>query len=198
MSLWKFLPQHNPWYKMTGLQDSMKDGTYIDSKNMYNRTLHDDKIIFLIPPSWESVEHNIKDEELGIVEGYQYCLNEIAQFPSIEPESIFVFYFDYKLLGSSNDKSQTDSIERAILCSILDKPYNKLKKFPVSKVTTYYGDKYQYYQDNFQKKLSGEGYHTEFVFQEYGEDGIIGFLYLYKDKTNHLNDVFFMMRLFNK
>ena len=21
MSLWKFLPQHNPWYKMTGLQD---------------------------------------------------------------------------------------------------------------------------------------------------------------------------------
>ena len=27
MSLWKFPPQHNPWYKMTGLQDGMENAS---------------------------------------------------------------------------------------------------------------------------------------------------------------------------
>jgi len=176
---------------------SLKDGTFMDSKNMTSRNLHEGKINFLIPNSWVDVEHNIKDENLGEIEGYQYCLNEIATAQAEEPENIFVFYFDNKLLKNANDKKQTDLIERAILCNILDKKTEKLEKFPLAKVTTYYGDKYQYYQDAYRKPL-GEGYHTEFVFQSDGQDGIVVFLYLYKEETPHLNDIFFMMRLFNK
>ena len=36
MSLWKFLPQHNPWYKMTGLQVKSKFG----HKFMYEHSMN--------------------------------------------------------------------------------------------------------------------------------------------------------------
>lgn len=176
---------------------SLKDGTSIDSKSMYSRSLNEDRINYLIPAAWQTVEHSIKDEKLGEIEGYQYCLNEISSSPAVDPESLFIFYFDNKLLKNPNDKTQTDSIERAIIANILDKKPDKLEKFPLTKVTTYYGDKYQYYQDAYRKPL-GDGYHTEFIFQADNEDGIIVFLYVYKEKTPHLSDVLFTMRLFNK
>lgn len=172
---------------------SLLNENTVDVKDMYVRTLANDQITYYIPAEWSEVEYNIKDNDLGNIEGFQYRLNEIPQSATVQPESLFVCYFDNKLLKNSSDKGETDLIERAIIANILDKNADSLDKFPTKKVSTYYGTKYQYYQDAY-KDILGQGHHVEFVFQKVNTDGILVYLYIYTDE-NHVDDIIFLMRL---
>lgn len=172
---------------------SSLEGKTVDVERMYARTLAGDKITYYIPAEWEAVEYNIAENDLGSIEGFQYRLNELPGSAAVLPESLFVCYFDYKHLKNSSDKGKTDLIERAIIANILKKNPDALDKFPVKKTDTYYGAKYQYYQDAYKNPL-GQGHHVEFVFQQAGAEGIIVYLYVYSD-ANHVEDIMFLMRL---
>ena len=166
---------------------STKSGVTYDVGDMVERKLDGGKITYQIPEKWEAVESNIVDDGLGRIEGYQYRLNEIDQ-QSIEPESIFVCYFDSSLqLLKSSDKSDTEGIERAIVQNILGKDPGKA----VKKLSTYYGASYHYYQEKYAP--TGVGYHVEFVFEPVEKRGMIVYLYVYKENA-HLDDVILMMR----
>lgn len=172
---------------------SLLNGKTIDRESLSVRTLADNKITYYLPNDWSTVEYSIIENDLGVIEGYQYRLNEISQSAAVQPESFFVCYFDNKLLKLSGDKSKTDLIERSIIANILNKKAESLAKFPAKKVDTYYGAKYQYYQDAYRDNL-GQGYHVEFAFQKVQTDGILVYLYVYHD-ANHLDDIMFLMRL---
>lgn len=172
---------------------SLFNGNTVDMEDLYARTLANEKITYYIPAEWSEAEYDIVDNDLGSIEGYQYRLNEIPQFAAVQPESFFVCYFDNKFLKNSSDKNKTDLIEKAIIANILDKKPDNLGKFPTKKVDTYYGVKYQYYQDAYQDIL-GQGHHVEFVFQQVDTEGIIVYLYIYTD-ANHIDDIMFLMRL---
>lgn len=174
---------------------SLQDGDTIDMKDMYERTLADGKITYYIPAEWSEIEYDLIEHDLGCLEGCQYRLNEIPRSATVKPESLFVCYFDNKRLKNSSDKSKTDQIERAIIANILNRDADSLDKFPTKKVDTYYGAKYQYYQDAY-KDILGQGHHVEFAFQKVNTDGIIVYLYIYTE-ANHVDDIMYLMRLLN-
>lgn len=170
------------------------DGTFFDKTDTEKMTLDEGNIAYYIPRIWavEEIQHNIEKEELGIIEGYQYVLNKIPGSADTVPESLFVCYFDnQKLLADyQNDSDETELIEKAIVANIL----GEVKNFPTKEVKTYYGAEYTYYAGVFKNALeTGTGYHAEFVFQKDGDDGIVMFMYIYKD-TKHLSDVMFVSR----
>ena len=170
------------------------DGTVFDKTDAEKVTLDEGNIAYYIPRIWtgEEIQHNIVEEELGIIEGYQYVLNKIPGSSDTIPESLFVCYFDnQKLLADyQNDSDETELIEKAIVANIL----GEVKNFPTKEVKTYYGAEYTYYAGVFKNALeTGTGYHAEFIFQKDGEDGIVMFLYVYKD-TKHLGEVLFLSR----
>lgn len=168
---------------------SVISGKTVDTEDLQQRSLNQDKIHFYIPKDWVSVEKNLIDSGLGTMEGYQYRLNEIAR-QSVQPESLFICYFDSdKLLLRSSDKSSTEAIERAIVNNILRGDPGK----PEKKKTTSYGTEYHYYQEAYKTAL-GQNYHAEFIFQPDGTDGFIVYLYVYLEKS-HLDDVMLMLRL---
>lgn len=170
------------------------DGIFFDKADAEKITLDDGHVAYYIPRIWtgEEIQHNIVEEELGIIEGYQYVLNKIPGEADSVPESVFVCYFDnQKLLADyQNDSDETEQIEKAIVANIL----GEVKSFPTKEVRTYYGAEYTYYAGVFKNALeTGTGYHTEFLFQKDGKDGIVMILYVYKD-TKHLGDVLFLSR----
>lgn len=164
-------------------------GTTFDTEAMIKKSLSGGHVNYLIPKDWQAVEKNLVLSGLGTMEGYQYCLNEIGN-QSVHPESLFVCYFENdKHLLRSNDKSQTDLIERAIVKNIL-------KKDPGTALTkrqTYYGTDYHYYQDAYNSAL-GQNYHAEFVFVPDGTKGMVVYLYVYREKK-HLDQIMMTMRL---
>ena len=140
----------------------------------------------------ENVQFNIIDEKLGTMEGYQYRLNRLDANDSV-PESLFICYFDnqIQLADYLNDAEKTELIEKAIVYNIIAK-----ENFISSKkgVNTYYGSEYDYYLGSYKTAFDiGTGYHTEFVFQADGDDGIVVMIYVYKE-TKHLSDVLFVSR----
>ncbi|MBO5552365.1 MAG: hypothetical protein J5966_10450 [Lachnospiraceae bacterium] len=161
---------------------SMMNGLALDIRDMPERALADGRIKYRIPGSWETVEHDLAAEELGLMEGYQYKLNEIGR-KSEYAESFFVCYFDITSFVAENDRGNKKLIEEAILRDILKT--DELDRFPVRRETTYYGAGYKYYQDTY-RKLSGDKYQAEFVFQELDDDGILVYLYVYN--TQHTKD----------
>lgn len=170
------------------------DGTFFDKADAEKVTLDEGHIAYYIPRIWtgNEVQHNIVEEELGIIEGYQYVLNKIPGTSDSIPESLFVCYFDNRelLADYQNDSDETELIEKAIIANIL----GEVKNFPTKEVKTYYDAEYTYYSGVFKNALeTGTGYHSEFIFQKDGRDGIIMFLYVYKD-TKHLSDVLFLSR----
>ena len=170
------------------------DGTFFDKAEAEKVTLDEGHIAYYIPRIWtgEEIQHNIEEEGLGIIEGYQYVLNKIPGASDTVPEALFVCYFDnQKLLADyQNDSDETELIEKAIVANIL----GEVKSFPTKEVKTYYGTEYTYYDGVFKNALeTGTGYHAEFVFQEDSDDGIVMLLYVYKD-TKHLGDVLFLSR----
>ena len=105
---------------------------------------------------------------------------------------LFICYFDNKTQLSDylNDSDEIELIEKAIVENIL----GSVGTFPSKEVKTYYGSKYTYYIGSFKSAFdTGSGYHTEFIFQEDGEDGIVVMLYVYKE-TTHISDVLFVSR----
>ena len=169
----------------------LSDGSCVDSDKLADRELAGGMISYKLPKGWESVEHNITDEELGTIEGYQYRLNEMKGQEATEPESFFVCYFDNMMLKNPGDKDETQGIEEAIIRNILG--IDSVSGYPMRRVNTYYGRKYRYYQDAYRDKL-GRGYHAEFVFENDGTAGEIVYLYIYKD-AKHLGDIMMLMRL---
>ena len=168
---------------------SALSGKTVDATKLETRELKDGKIKFFIPEEWKGVEKNLIDENLGSMEGYQYCLNEINRH-SVQPESLFVCYFsNEKHLLRPSDKGSTEQIERAIVQNILGDDLGKADK----KMTTVYGAEYHYYQDAYDSTF-GKKYHAEFIFQPDGTDGFIVYLYVYLEKS-HLDDVMLMLRL---
>ncbi|MBR5508692.1 MAG: hypothetical protein IKV59_01415 [Lachnospiraceae bacterium] len=168
------------------------DGTSFDKVNAKKVLLDNGKVEYYIPPSWKTVEHDIKEEELGLLEGYQYVLNQVPGSSYSTPESLFVCYFDNKLHLSDylNDSGETELIEKAIVKNIL----GNVGKFPSKEVKTYYSKEYTYYSGAFKNAFeTGTGYHTEFLFQADGEEGIVMIVYVYKE-TKHISDILFLTR----
>ncbi len=168
---------------------SVFGGRILKKSSMKKTAIEGSNITFYVPTEWQNVEHDIKKENLGSMSGYQYRLNEIEKKDAYS-ESLFVCYFN-KITGvDKNDRDDNKLIEEAILRDILGK--DSLKSFPLKTVNTYYGAKYKYYRDSY-KKDTGEKYQVEAVFQE-KDDGIIVFLYVYKE-PKHVEDIMVVMRL---
>lgn len=168
------------------------DGSSFDKTNSQKVILNNGRVEFYIPSSWtnQDIQQNIKDKEIGAMEGYQYVLNKLETDNSV-PESLFIAYFDNgEQLSDLNDSDETKLIEKAIIENIL----GSVGSFPSKKVDTYYGSEYVYYQGSYNTSFdAGTGYRTEFVFQADGEDGIVVMLYVYKE-ARHLQDVIFVSR----
>jgi len=172
---------------------SMVDGEISDISmtDMIDRSLKDGKINYKIPSRWKQVEKNIEENNLGEIEGYQYRLNDLpgTKHPK-DPESFFICYFNNERISSADDVDKTKAIEQTIINNISGRVLNK-GKFKRN-VKTYYGAKYDYYIGNFTGPL--QRYHTEYIFQKDGTDGIIVYLYVYDQYKDHLSDIMFVTR----
>ncbi|MBO6137610.1 MAG: hypothetical protein J6O71_03265 [Lachnospiraceae bacterium] len=173
----------------------LSDGTRIDKGSMAKRTLADDRAEFLIPASWKGVEHSIVKEGLGTIDGYQYVLNKLPGSRDNTPESLFICYFDNaSRLEIADDKKETNLIEKAIINNISGE--GKADSFRTRKnEKTYYGATYDYFVGSYTDALSAgsNGYHAEYIFHRDGEDGLVMYLYIYKN-AGHLSDVMFVTR----
>lgn len=167
-------------------------GASFDRQNAARETLAGGQVEYYVPTAWtgKKIRHNVKEENLGTMEGYQYVLNKLDGQSTV-PESVFVCYFDNKTqLGFEGDADETKLIEKAIVKNIL----GSVGTFPTKKVTTYYDAEYNYYDGVFKNALeAGEGYRTEFIFQADGEDGIVVVLYVYRE-AKHVEDLLFLIR----
>lgn len=167
------------------------DGTSLDKSAALERTLNGGKVRFYIPEKWKDIEVNISENHIGTIDGYQYVLNKTRGSSDAEPESLFVCYLSANKLLQKADMKNTDGVEKAIIENI----EGSVGSFPAYKVTTYYGAKYQYYQGKFNDETEiGKGYRTEYIFEKDGDNGIIMFLYLYREE-NHLSDVLIAARM---
>ncbi len=168
------------------------DGTEYNKRNSTKVTLNNGYVEYYIPSTWanEKIQHNVKDENLGTMEGYQYVLNKLSPTDPV-PESLFVCYFDNSTqLAFAGDSDETKLIEKAIVENIL----GSVGIFPTKKVDTYYGAEYNYYDGVFKNALeAGEGYRCEFIFRADGDDGIVVILYVYRE-AKHVKDVLFLTR----
>ncbi len=168
------------------------NGTSFDKRSAVKETLHGGAVEYYVPAAWlgKEIRHNIVEENLGTMEGYQYVLNKLDG-SDFAPESVFVCYFDNSTqLGYIGDAGETKLIEKAIVENIL----GSVGIFPTKKVVSYYGAEYNYYDGVFKNALeAGEGYRTEFIFQADGEDGIVVVLYVYKE-AKYVDDLLFLMR----
>ena len=170
----------------------LKDGTEYNKRNATKVTLNNGGVEYYIPSTWanEKIQHSVKDENLGTMEGYQYVLNKLNPADPV-PESLFVCYFDNNSqLAFAGDSDETKLIEKAIVENIL----GNVGIFPTKRVMTYYGEEYNYYDGVFKNALeAGDGYRCEFIFRADGEDGIVVVLYVYRE-AKHLKDVLFLTR----
>lgn len=168
------------------------DGTGYNKRNATKVTLNRGYVEYYIPSVWanEKIQHNIKDENLGTMEGYQYVLNKLNPTDPV-PESVFVCYFDNDAqLAFAGDSDETKLIEKAIVENIL----GNVGIFPTKRVETYYGAEYNYYDGVYKNPLeAGDGYRCEFIFRADGEDGIVVVLYVYRE-ARHLKDILFLTR----
>lgn len=168
------------------------DGTEYNKRNATKVSLNEGYVEYYIPSTWNNkkIQHSIKDENLGTMEGYQYVLNKLNPADPV-PESLFVCYFNNNTqLAYASDATETKLIEKAIVENIL----GSVGIFPTKKVTTYYGAEYNYYDGVFKNAMeAGEGYRCEFIFQADGDDGIVVILYVYR-KPRHVEDVVFLTR----
>lgn len=169
------------------------DGYSFDKTDARKVTLNNGKVEFYIPSSWtgEEVQFDISNSKISTMECYQYVLNKLDEGDST-PESFFVGYFDnqQQLSDYLNDSDETKEIEKAIVGNIL----GSVGSFPSKEVDTYYGSEYVYYIGSYKTAFdTGIGYHTEFVFQADGEDGIVVMLYVYKE-PKHVEDILFVSR----
>lgn len=166
------------------------DGTFLDKSDSLERTLNGGRIKYYIPSSWETIEKNIVENEIGEIDGYQYVLNKIPGCENEVPESLFVCYFNKDRLAHHDDIKKTNKVEKAIIENI----EGSVGIFPTTIQTTYYNAKYQHYCGIYTDQI--DNYSTEYVFQTDGDRGIIMYLYLYRESdAKHLSDVMLITRL---
>ena len=172
----------------------LSDGSSIDKNRMTARTLRNGSVSFRIPAAWKGVEHSIKDEGLGTIEGYQYVLNQLPGNTDTVPESLFVCYFDNEnKLANTDDRKETKLIEKAVINNISGE--GNADSFRYRDVATYYGAKYDYYVGSYTDAtaVGNNGYHVEYIFQRNGDDGLVMYMYVYKN-AKHLSDVMLVTR----
>lgn len=166
------------------------DGSTYDIASMDNRTLADGKVKYFISEKWAGVEKNNLENNTQSMEGFQYILNEIPTESATEPESFFVCYFDSNAKlndrGQANDKK---GIRKAIVDNILGAD---IENKEIIKIKTYYGSEYYYYVGSYNDKQE-QPHRVEFVFQEVGNEGMVVYLYVYKEEK-HLEDILSVMR----
>ena len=172
----------------------LSDGKRVDKSSMNKRSLNNGRVNFIIPPAWKEVEHSITKEGLGTMEGYQYVLNALPGSKDSTPESFFVCYFDNaSRLENADDKRETKLIEKAVINNISGEGSGDSAR--TRDVLTYYGAKYNYYIGSYTDALAAgkNGYHAEYIFQKNGDEGLIMYLYIYKD-AKHLSDIMLVTR----
>lgn len=166
------------------------DGSSFDYSGAFKRTLASGRVTYYIPSKWKEIEHNIIEEDMGTLEGYEYVLNKTPGESKPEPEYLFICYFDKKLLKEPNDINDIEAVEKAIIKNI----DGDVGSFPQKEQKTYYGANYKYYVGSFKDALDGgKGYRTEYVFLEDKGKGTVLFLYVYKD-AKYSSDVMFATR----
>ncbi len=182
---------------LTGIKKGgyyLVDGSSIDKSRMVTRKLRNGNVTYRIPAAWKGVEHSILDEDLGTMEGYQFVLNQLPGNTDTVPESFFVCYFDSEdKLANTDDKKETKLIAKAIIDNICGE--GKGNSARSRDVTTYYGAKYNYFVTEYTDEMAvgNNGYHVEFIFQKNGDDGLVMYMYLYRN-AKHLSDVMFVTR----
>ena len=170
------------------------DGTNLVKNSMSSRTLNNGTIRYSIPAAWKEVEHSITGEGIGTIEGYQYVLNQLPGNPDTVPESFFVCYFDNtSKLANIDDRKETRLVEKAIINNISGE--GKGDSARTRDVTTYYGAKYNYYVLSYNDELNTgkNGYYVEYIFQKNGNEGLVMYLYVFRE-PKHLSDVMFVTR----
>ena len=169
----------------------LSDGTAYNYTDSVKKELGGGRVSFRIPEGLKDVEVDIKESGLGSIEGYEYILNETGNTKKGDPEYLFVCYFDKKLLKESSDIKRAADVEKAIVENI----EGEAGRFPTLKKKTYYGAQYTYYRGVYKESIldPGKGYHTEYIFQEDGDNGIAVLIYVYTT-PNHLSDVIFTAR----
>lgn len=172
------------------------NGKDFNKSDMSGCTLNNGNIKYYIPNYWKAdgVEVNIKENGIGYVDGYQYVLNKTPGSNENIPESFFVCYFEYDgNLTKDSNVSKPKPIEKAIVNNIDDKMIIK----PID-VSAYYGPKYHYYQGKYDDPIQvNDTYHTEYIFEPVGEEGLIMYLYVY-DKATHKDDILYVTRFLEK
>lgn len=172
---------------------SFIDEKMFDISKMDIRDLDDGKVKYYVPSNWTQIEKGIVKSDLGSMEGYQYTLNEMPGDLAVEPESFFVCYFDSKVkLKDRSQVGETKEIRKAIVGNILKSDGEKIKNNDLKKVKSHYGVEYYYYDGTYEDK-EGKGHYVEFVFQDVGYDGMVVYLYVYKQE-NHIDDILGVMR----
>ena len=164
-------------------------GNTFDYSKSSVRTLANGRVEYRIPFNWNEIELDIKENGLGTIEGYQYVLNRLPGNESEVPETLFVCYFDKNLLKNKSDINNIKEVEKAIICNI----EGDVDRFPVKSVSTYYNQKYKYYKGKYENKLDTNGYRTEYIFLDDGSNGIVMFLYVYREPED-IDDIIFVTR----
>ena len=194
VKLFKVLPADNE--RFSGNSFCTMDGRLYKKSELKMRELHKGAVKYYILPQWTAVEHNIRDEELGTIEGYQYRLNELKD--GGVAESLFISYFDKGYIDI-NDRDETELIEKRIIKDILCIDMDEEISFPLKKVETPYGVTYKYYRGEHKDNSalgSKNKYWVEFAFQDAGDDGIIVYTYVYQDgHSYYIDDIMLTLRL---
>ena len=180
---------------VSGTMYSYMDGKTYDISNMSTRNLADGKVKYYIPRIWTEVEKDIIKSDLGNMEGYQYTLNEISGELKVEPESIFVCYFNSKTkLDDDSQRSKTKEMRKTIIDNILQTEGEGVKAGEIKEKKSYYGTEYYYYHGKYIDKQE-QSHRVEFVFQEDATDGMIVYLYVYEEENpDHMDDILCVMR----
>ncbi len=144
------------------------------------------KISYRIPETFASVE-----QKLPNIEGYEYKLNQIAGQAKVDPEQLYVFWFDYEkyLLNIAQDRDNTSGIEKAIVENILRN--ESFGTFPAKKITSDDDIAYHYYMTTFTDSLR-EYHNVEFVFIPIKDKGIVVYLYVFTT-SDHKDDILMLM-----
>lgn len=168
------------------------DNTSLDRSAALQRSLNDGKIKYYIPSYWENIEADIRESDLGSIEGYQYVLNDTQGSKNSVPESLFVCYFSKDQLVDRQEIEFTNrkKIEKLIINNINGNSNAITSGFR----TTYYGAAYDYFLCRYTDPFNFDGYRTEYVFQTYKNEGLIMYMYLYRE-PKHLSDVMLVTRL---
>ncbi|MBQ5311084.1 MAG: hypothetical protein ILP19_03460 [Oscillospiraceae bacterium] len=162
-----------------------EDGASFDLDTAENRIV---KYVYSVPPSWKSIETNIKEGGLGSIDGYRYELNRLPG-GSDDPEMLFVCWFgEDKLVNRAHITTRQRDVEKAVIDNIS----GNSSTFSRYIRTSDRGTTYHYFIGKYTSPLDMKGYHAEYIFCPY-DDGMVMYLYIYRE-TRHMSDVMFLIR----